>query len=348
MNRRRFLAQAGFLAFAGIAGKINAENKSELKKSNPFFKTRGIVLTPDDLTWSDWLERAKKTGITTIGLHYLPETIKYIQTDSGQGFLAQCRKLNLEIEYEMHAMSELLHRELFKKSPDMFRMNKEGERIPDCNLCVHSKQAIEVVCENVTAIGKILKPTTGRYFFWIDDGKPMCFCPQCRDFSNSDQALILENHILEALHTIDLRAQLAHLAYANTLEPPQKVKPNDGVFLEFAPIGSRDKFIPKSDLSWQKEMNALDGNLKVFPGETAQVLEYWLDCSMWSHWKGRANAIKIPWDENVFLADLDFYGSRGICNITTFAVYVDAEYVEKYGEPPVDKYGRGLLDWRQK
>ena len=60
----------------------------------------------------------------------------------------------------------------------MFRMDKKGERTPDSNLCVHSEAAIDTVCENALRYAKILRPTTGRYFYWIDDGKPMCMCPQ--------------------------------------------------------------------------------------------------------------------------------------------------------------------------
>ena len=38
---------------------------------------------------------------------------------------------------------------------------------------------------------------------------------------------------------MDSKASLAHLAYANTLTPPEKVNPVEGVFLEFAPINRR-------------------------------------------------------------------------------------------------------------
>jgi hypothetical protein len=190
-----------------------------------------------------------------------------------------------------------------------------------------------------------MKPTTGRYFYWIDDGRPMCFCGKCRGLSASDQALLLENEMVKALREFDPNASLAHLAYSLTLDPPREVRPDESVFLEFAPIGPRDRFIAKTDPSWNKEREALDGNLAVFPSATAQALEYWLDSSMWSHWAGRDKAVRVPWDRDVFERDLAFYGSRGVRNVTTFAVYLGADYVQKYGGFPLDEYGGGLYGW---
>src|SRR5262249_5680569 len=79
-----------------------------------------------------------------------------------------------------------------------------------------------------------LRPTTWRYFFWGDDNQPWCRCPRCRELSDSDQALVFENYLLKALRQRDPKAQLAHLAYANTLSPPARVRPELAVFLEYA------------------------------------------------------------------------------------------------------------------
>jgi hypothetical protein len=35
----------------------------------PFFLTRGVVITTEDLTLADWPERAVAAGLTTVGLH---------------------------------------------------------------------------------------------------------------------------------------------------------------------------------------------------------------------------------------------------------------------------------------
>jgi len=44
----------------------------------------------------------------------------------------------------------------------------------------------------------------------------------------------------------------------------------------------------------------------------------------------------------VFLPDIAAYAGRGIRHVTSFAVYLDSDYVRQYGEPPLDEYGEGL------
>lgn len=316
-------------------------------RPQPHFTTRGVVITPQDLTLGNWPERANRAGLTTIALHPFPKgLLEFVNSNEGEAFLDTCRELGLHVEYELHAMAELLPRDLFETEPSLFRMNDEGERVADGNLCVHSGAAIELVTQSAVQIGEALRPSTGRYFYWGDDGKPWCRCPQCREFSDSDQALLLENAIVEALADFDERAQLAHLAYINTLPPPKKVKPNPRVFLEFAPIHRRfDKPLSAAETEEnRKHLDLLDANLEVFPPETAQALEYWLDCSLFSKWK--EPHVKLPWSEEVFRADLNVYGSRGIRHITTFAVYLDGDYLTTHGEPPISQFGHALTDWR--
>jgi len=69
-------------------------------------------------------------------------------------------------------------------------------------------------------------------------------------------------------------------------------------------------------------------------------LEYWLDASRYSHWQ--RPAVKLPWDREVLRADVETYRARGIRHIASFAVWVDADYVATYGEPPVGEHGEGL------
>jgi hypothetical protein len=302
-----------------------------------------VVLVPEDLTLADWPERAKAAGLTTLGIHHQnsPQAvIDWTGTDAGQRFLGSCRKLGLEVEFELHAMKELLPRSLYAKHPEFFRREEKGDRNPDANCCAHSRGALEVIAERAVAIARTLRPTTGRFFFWGDDGKPWCSCPQCKGLIPSEQALLVENQIVRALRGIDPRATLAHLAYTNTLSPPKQVKPEPGIFLEYAPIQRRYDIPYKQQTApgQPDALTALDANLKVFPADTAQVLEYWLDVSRFSGWK--RPAVKLPWRRDVLEADLATYASRGIRHITSFAVYVDAEYRRRYGEPEfIREYG---------
>jgi len=350
-SRRRFLkaGSASALALAGAFGPRRAWAQEA------FFQTRGVVLVPNDITTWPWPEKASQAGLTTIGTHITPSQVAaFVKTEEGAKFLEDCHRLGLEVEHELHAMSDLLPRELFRKDPSMFRMNKQGQRVADFNLCVHSEAALEVVCENAVNYAKLLKPTTGRYFYWIDDGDPMCHCPKCRCLSDSDQALILENRLLGALKAFDPRATLAHLVYTNTLPPPTQIKPEPGIFVEFAPyrrrfdmpLCRRDARLSRSTRTHGEQLDLLDANLEVFGAKGAQALEYWIDVSRFSGFTKPDRRPKIPWNEEVFLSDLETYGSRGIRHITSFAVRLDGIYVQRHGEPPLGAYGRGLARWR--
>ena len=310
------------------------------------FRTRGVVLVPEDLSLVDWPERAAQAGLTTIALHHgtSPKAIAdFIESAAGREFLAKCARLKLEVEYELHAMRELLPRAIFATQPALFRMNEQGQRTPDANLCVHSTQALHIVATNALRLARQLRPTTSRYFLWGDDGQPWCRCPQCREFSDSDQALLLENHLVRELRRIDPAALLAHLAYANTLPAPTSVKPAPGVFLEFAPIHRRYDlpYAQQTGPEAKDALPALEQNLRLFPAATAQVLEYWLDVSRFSQWK--RPAVRLPWRRDVLAADAATYAQFGLQHVTTFAVWIDADYVERFGEPvAIREYGETL------
>jgi hypothetical protein len=333
----------------GMLGMVGRSNACQTVQGEPFFKTRGVVITPNDLTLGDWEKRAKLAGLTTIALHPIPSTVlKFVQSDDGRKFLEKCHRLGLQVEYELHAMRELLPRNLFQKDKSLFRMNEKGERIPDANLCVHAPSALDIAAENALKFARSLQPTTGRYFFWGDDGQPWCRCDRCRGSTDSDQALMFENHLIKALRRINSKASLAHLAYANTLSPPRTVKPEPGIFLEYAPIKRRYDIPYKQQITPDQPdaLSALDANLKVFPADSAQVLEYWLDVSRFSGWK--RPAVKLPWRRDVLESDLATYGSRGIRHVTSFAVYVDAEYRRMYGEPAfLQGYGETLTTFHR-
>ena len=342
-HRREFLACV--LAGVALAAAPGCRTNLGASKSSRF-ATKGVVLIPSDLSLTDWPERAARAGLNTIALHHgsSPQiVVRFIQSEAGQAFLSQCHQLGLEVEYELHALKELLPRGLFAQDPSLFRMDDRGDRTPDANCCVHSPRALEIIGENALNLSRVFRPTTGRYFLWGDDGQSWCRCPKCRALSDSDQALVLENHLLRNLRRADRHATLAHLSYAKTLAAPTQVKPEPGVFLEYAPIRRRYD-IPYSQQNQTGDADSLaslDANLKVFPRHTAQVLEYWLDVSRFSNW--RRPAVKLPWNRDAFIADLATYASRGIRNVTSFAAWIDADYAKlDHGLDFIREYGAGL------
>ncbi len=320
----------------------------------PFFRTRGVVVFWDDVKDPerlDWLEMAERAGLNTISVYAGAETKA---SEPYQTFVRQCGERGIAVEYQEHAMFQLLPRSLFAEHPEYFRMDKEGQRQQTFNCCVSSEEALEIIAKNARERALKERPTNHRYYFWLDDGGECCCCPDCNRYNDSDQALIIENRILEAVREVDPEAMVAHLCYHNTLKAPATVKPEEGVFLEFAPF-YRSWDAPLSQPEAQREgmalthadyMEALKENLKVFPAETTVVLEYWMDVSLFSGWK--KPAVKLPWNRDVFLSDLRTYAGLGIRHITCYAAYVGADYLDLHGDVSfVEEYGRGLMEFKK-
>lgn len=90
---------------------------------------RGIVLSTKELAEVDWPAIAARSGINTIGTHITPsEVVTFLNTDKGRAFTEACRKNNITVEHQLHAMAELLPRDLFEEDPEMFRMDSSGVR----------------------------------------------------------------------------------------------------------------------------------------------------------------------------------------------------------------------------
>ena len=318
--------------------------QSMINHTNSHFETRGIVLIPSDLSLSNWPAHAAQAGLNTIALHapdQLDTLARFMYTDKGQQFLADCQRYGLRVEYALHAMSDLLPRTLFDETPELFRMDAEGRRTRECNCCPSSSRALEIIAQRAMTYAYVFSPTTHRYFYWPDDMREWCMCEQCRTLTPSDQALLVENAILRALRRHDPQATLSHLAYGPTLAPPAHVQPEPGIFLEYAPINRSHErpFAEQTDPALSDRLEVLDANLTIFPRDTAQALEYWLDVSRFSKW--RRPAVKLPWNPDVLRADLETYAACGIRHVTTFACYLDADYLALYGEPweAIDEYG---------
>ena len=320
----------------------------------PFFKMRGVVLATEDLETVDWPRLAHENGINTIGTHITPEQVlAFWDTDKGKQFRDGCKKYGIKVEHELHAMKSLLPRNLYMQDSTMFRMDEKGRRVADFNCCPSSSRALDTIAAKALYYARKLPSTNHRYYYWLDDGAPVCRCASCSQYTPSEQALIIENHIIKALRTWDRKAMLAHLAYVSSLEAPRKVKPAEGIFLEFAPfIRVMNRALTDTTVVKEGKVNAhnlrcLRDNLEVFPVETAVVLDYWLDVSMASLWK--KPAVKLPWHPEVFKADVETYAKLGIRNVTSFAVYMDSEYFKNYPlTDDIRDYGQTLKTYRPK
>ena len=309
---------------------------------------QGIVIHPEELT-DQMIEMLKQSKINVLGLHpvggenadqTLENLLELSKTAEFQDKLSQVRELGIAIEYEMHALSWLIPRTLFADRPVWFRMDKEGKRVSDYNLCVSNPEAMEYLTDRAEQLARMLPSDTGRYYFWSDDmPDSFCNCEKCREFSPSDQALMIYHAILRGIRRVDEKAKHCYLAYKENLLIPQRIKPEEGIFVEYAPMW-RDTTIPLSDTSCEtnrKFYETIKPLIGCFGGKDAQVLEYWLDNSLFSDWKKPPKPLSICTD--TIKQDITFYRQCGFEGITTFGCYLSDDYIELHGTPPIVEYG---------
>lgn len=296
----------------------------------------GLIAHPEELTKGE-IAAFRAAGADVLGLHpvggnkatsSLENLLIWLKTDKGRRLLSYARSLGLEIEYEMHAASFLVPREMFSSHPEYFR-EANGVRTNDYNFCVSSDEMLRTVANRAAELVSKLDYSSHDYYLWQDDvDGGECGCEKCRTLSASDQSLIIANAIADELRRFDSSARVCYLAYLGTLTPPKSVKPAPGVFLEYAPM-KRDRSIPVwEDDNVKRELAAL---FDVFePGE-AKILEYWYDNSMFSNWKKPPK--KFTPDNERIAKEIEFYRSLGVGNVTSFACYLGADYEALYGAP---------------
>ena len=64
-----------------------------------------------------------------------------------------------------------------------------------------------------------------------------------------------------------------------------------------------------------------------------------MDASRFSGWTRPAR--RLPFVDEFFRADVAAYHARGIHDIASFAVWLDADYVARHGPPPIPEFGAG-------
>lgn len=293
-----------------------------------------LIIHPEELS-EKWIDRAVALGVDVLGLHpvggrhaheHLATLLQRLETAEFRALLDTAAEKGLQIEYELHAGSFLAPRALFAAHPEYFR-EENGERVERGNFCCSSPEMLEIVAKNAAKLAKKLYRSTHNYYFWLDDRKDSeCTCPKCRGLSPSDQQLLVMNRILAELRKTDPEAKLAYLAYYKCITPPEKVKPEKGIFVEYAPF-EKDMKARVGEEPVGREVEAL---LRVFPKEDAKILEYWYDNSLFSEWKKPPKPF-VP-DNDLIRDDIAFYRKKGVAYISSFACYLGQDYEELYGE----------------
>ncbi|MCL2752305.1 MAG: DUF4838 domain-containing protein [Firmicutes bacterium] len=304
-------------------------------------KKKGLVIYPEELT-DYWVDRFLATDLNLLGLHpaggitagrTVEGIIEWSKKLENQRLLGRLTDRGIDVEHELHAISWLLPRELFGRRPKWFRMDKNGNRTADYHFCHSNPDALEQISERAKKLAAILVPTTGRYHFWLDDTDWDCHCPRCLElgYSPSDTAMMIFNRILDGIRAFNPRAEQCYLGYHISYSPPEKIKPSDGIFLEYAPM-SKDLYGKeyKRSVEDSVSMAELDDLLKVFSKRNSKILDYWLDNSWHLGWKKPAK--KFSFQPETAAKEIKFYAEKGFESITCFACYLGEEYYLEYNE----------------
>ena len=316
-------------------------------------KRRGIVIHAADCG-DYWAARLEKSGLNVVGIHpaggadahrSLEDCIGFLGTEDWRHFASRMEKAGIAVEFETHALSWLLERERFADHPEWFRMEASGERTPHFNCCASNPDALDHIRERAASLARILRPDTHNYHFWIDDAASAgCSCPLCRSLSPSDQAVILYQAIADGVSSVDPKARVSYLAYCETLKLPQTVRPDERLFLEFAPISrdfDRSLFDPASqkNAAQAKHLPAL---LELFGRRDAKALDYWVDNSLFSGWKLPPK--KFALNAGVCRADVEAYRALGFEAVTSFGCFLGENYRDLWGDADLGEYFRILTD----
>lgn len=312
---------------------------------------RGIIIHPQDC--GDYFAaRLEQTNLNVVGIHpeggvaahrSMQACMDMLDTPEWRRFHSRMDKAGIAVEFEMHALSWILERGEFDNHKEWFRMGADGERTPEFNCCASNPDVLDHIRERAAMLAKIFRPDTNKYSFWIDDvADAACHCEKCREFSSSDQALILYNAIAEGLASMNPAAKLSYLAYFSTLPVPTKVAKRENVFLEFAPL-ARDFDVSLFDETREKnysQVKNLPALLDFFGKEDAKVLEYWMDNSLFSGWKRPPKEFHL--NPATCAADVAQYRKLGFDSITSFGCFLGEDYRDLYGDADLSEYDKIL------
>ena len=312
---------------------------------------KNSVLVHTDELSKEWIDRVADANIGAIGIHpcggktaatSLMRLVEELKTPKYRELIDYAYSRGIEIEYEMHACGYLLNRDLFDSHPEYFRVDKDGNRNSDFNLCVSNQNAVKLVAENAAKLATKLYRNNHIFYFWLDDGKDLgCHCPLCSKLSVSEQQLVVLNAMIKEIRKYIPDAKLAYLAYMDSIAAPKNVRANDGIFLEYAPFA---KYTEKGEnaaelIKREKEMIA--PLMQVFGSEPAKVLEYWYDNSLFSAWKKPPK--KFVLKEAEMRADIAEYKKAGFSAISSFACFLGEDYEKLHGNVDISPFGDALL-----
>jgi hypothetical protein len=273
----------------------------------PAFGTRGVIIEHENSAQAEWIDFAAKKRLTTISLH---------GTQGFDEFRRMATERGLDAEIEMHLLPG--------------------------GLCSADPDRLATYRDLLSGALKHIPDDIRRLFLWQEDmDRVTCGCDADQGLSVTDTTLRVYNHLAEWLETIRPDARLAFLVYIGTWGLPDRTKPHPRLFAEIAPM-QRCMAHAVHDDTCSINRNEVGDTIRrwcdVFDPSDAQVLDYWLDSSLFDRGRYRDNLGRLPHGRSVLQSDLLFYRELGFDAISTFAVGVDRPYLDRWVSPVLFQY----------
>lgn len=305
---------------------------------------RGVVLAPTDLDSVDWLQYFGD-NLNLLGIHSgggeAHNVLDRLGFYGSEKFRKLCQEKAIDYEYELHAPHQLMDYSLFAEHPEYFYENcRQQRRMSDGNWCV-SSPALDIVGKNAALLASQLPASTCRYFYWGVDkgGDDWCNCDSCSTLNAADQCLMSANAMAKEIRKIEPDAQIGSIFYLATMQMPSKAEPADGVIAEFAPYRRCYKHtLDDPDCAVNRRFyNCFKDIVAMFGPDKTHVLEYHIDSSYTSFGTNEHRRCSC-YDADLMKRDIAVYARHGITSFTSFAVDVNKEYLDLYGDADINNY----------
>ena len=230
----------------------------------------------------------------------------------------ECQKRGITIEVGGHGYQNFLNADmeggkLFEMHPEWFGMDADGTRRPEHQhvFCSSNPAAVDYLIKNFIAYVHD-RPEIQIFDFWPPDGARWCECDECKKLgAPADREAILVEQVQDRVHQIRPDLRLEFIAYQLAITPPQHVKTDKDILVDFCPISQEfDKQIddPSSTLN-KNYADALLAWRKAFDG----------DISIYSYYR------KYAWDSlpviipHYMQKDLQWYASVPVQGISSYS-----------------------------
>jgi len=235
-----------------------------------------------------------------------------------QALTPELKRRGITIEVGGHGYPNFLNATmengtLFKRRPEWFGLNEQGERDPDPRrvFCTSNREAVDYLLNNVVAYLQA-HPEIDVFDFWPPDGARWCECPACEALGTpSDRHARLVSKTAAVLKERFPALRLECIAYATFRTPPSEGLLSKEVLVDFCPIAQCFEYAIYDASSPTNRAYAEDLKqwAQVFPGEVC----------IYSYYR------KYAWDSLPILLphymqdDLRFYHALGLRGISSYA-----------------------------